>query len=413
MFDDIPRINLSKKYRWFIPVILVAVVTVSYLARMSVSVALPMISSEMDWTSAQEGSLGGILMGIFLVGYGLSNVFLGGYVDSYGPRPILVLSIVTWSLALSMGAFLGHIYWAFLLSRFLLGVGQGVLFPIASKVTGQWFSPSERARANSVYMAGGPLGVMLAPLIMRPIITETSWNLSFHMIGVLGFSLVIPVVLFVSSFPKDSTSSYKLQEKNTEEKKGGNLIQLLKDKKFQTILVGFIAMASLWWGITFWVPAYLVETHGLEFGEMTFWSSFVYMGAVASLILGSWISDVTGKRKLIITSSLLSSSLLIIIFTNLQVESTIMLMILLFLVFFAGQLGPPLFFTLLQFNYPQKYLGSATGAMNGIGNGMSVIGPILVGLVIYLTGSYDLGLSSLALIGIFGGLVFLLSGNEI
>jgi len=61
----------------------------------------------------------------------------------------------------------------------------------------------------------------------------------------------------------------------------------------------------------------------------------------------------------------------------------------------------------------QKFLGTATGAMNGLGNGVSVIGPISVGFVIYLTGSYDLGLSSLAVIGVLGGLILLLSKNEI
>jgi len=125
MFDKSPRLQLSKRYRWFISAILVIVVTVSYLARMSVSVALPMISGEMEWTSAQEGSLGGILMGIFLIGYGFSNVFFGRYVDRFGPRSLLVVSMVTWSAALALGALLGHLYWIFLLSRLLLGLAQG------------------------------------------------------------------------------------------------------------------------------------------------------------------------------------------------------------------------------------------------------------------------------------------------
>ncbi|MFP4142262.1 MAG: MFS transporter [Thermoplasmata archaeon] len=411
MFDKIPSIHLSKKYRWFISAILVTVVTVSYLARMSVSVALPMISGDMGWTSAQKGSLGGVLMGIFLVGYGFSNIYFGRYVDRFGPRFLLVLSMITWSLALGMGALMGHIYWIFLFSRLLLGVGQGVVFPVASKVTGQWFSPRERGRANSIYMAGGPLGVMLAPLIMRPIIINSTWELSFYTLGLIGFALLIPVILFVTSFPSDS----KKREENDESDgpDGNDLLKLVKDKEFQVILAGFIAMSSLWWGVTFWVPTYLVETQGLELSQMTFWSSFVYMGAVLSLILGSWISDITGKRKLIIVTSLFSASVMIVLFTNLNFESRSLVMISLFLVFFTGQLAPPLFFTLLQSKVPQKFLGSATGAMNGIGNGVSVIGPILVGFVIYLTGSYDYGLSSLAVIGVLGGIILLLSKNQI
>ena len=87
-------------------------------------------------------------------------------------------------------------------------------------------------------------------------------------------------------------------------------------------------------------------------------------------------------------------------------------MIVLFFVFFTGQLAPPLFFTMLQSKVPQEFLGSATGAMNGIGNGVSIIGPLSVGLVFSITGSYNYGLLSLAVIGTLGGVLLLLSKDE-
>ena len=58
----------------------------AYIARVNLSVALPFISDDYGWTSVEEGLYGGLLLGIFLVGYGVSNVILSPLVDRFGPR---------------------------------------------------------------------------------------------------------------------------------------------------------------------------------------------------------------------------------------------------------------------------------------------------------------------------------------
>ena len=405
MIKDKPNFHLSKKYRWIITFILVLTVIIGYLARMSVSVAFEPISNEMGWNTSEQGGLGGVLMGIFLVSYGFSNIFLSRYIDSYGPRIMLIFSISIWSIALVIGARFGSIYWIFIMSRLLLGIGQGVLYPTASKLTAQWYPPRERGRANSFYMSGGPLGVMLAPIIMGPIIVNASWEISFYTLAILGFAMLFPIILFLSSFPREEECEYNEER----EERNNKILFLFKKRDFQVILVGFIAIASIWWGITFWIPKYLLVTQGLKFNEMTFGATFVYFGAVISMILGSWISDITGNRKKIILFSLFSTSLMIIILTTIDLHSKISTIVILFFVFFTGQLAPPLFFTMLQLKVSSNFLGSATGIMNGVGNGVSVIGPVSVGAVVAVTGSYNYGLLSLSIIGVIGGIILALN----
>ncbi|MFW6041140.1 MAG: MFS transporter, partial [Thermoplasmatota archaeon] len=396
MFDITEKYKLSKKYKWVISLILVLSVVIGYFGRMSVSVALPNISQDFDWSSAQEGNLGGVLMGIFLISYGFSNVFLSKYIDKYGSKIILVVSITTWSSALVIGARFGYIYWVFLLSRLLLGLGQGVLYPVASKVTAQWFPPHERGRANSFYMSGGPLGVMFAPLIMRPIIESVSWEFSFYTLAILGTALLLPVILFLGSPPFEKYDRKEERDVN----KQNDMFEILKERNFQLLMVGFSTMTSIWWGLTFWIPTYLVKTQGLRLEEMAYGATFIYFGALLAMIIGSWISDITGKRRRIILFSLFATSLMILFLTNFNIGSSFVALIVLFIVFFTGQMAPPLFFTLLQSRVDNKYIGSATGVMNGIGNGISVIGPVSVGFVIALTSSYNYGMMSLAVIGI-------------
>jgi len=73
------------------------------------------------------------------------------------------------------------------------------------------------------------------------------------------------------------------------------------------------------------------------------------------------------------------------------------------MIFFTAQI---IFFTLIQVRISKELIGSATGLMNGIGNGLGIVGPILIGIIYGATHSYDLGILSLSIISIVGGLVF-------
>ena len=66
-----------------IALILFLTTLAAYIARVNLSVALPFISSDYGWTSAEKGLYGGLLLGIFLVGYGVSNVILSPLIDRF------------------------------------------------------------------------------------------------------------------------------------------------------------------------------------------------------------------------------------------------------------------------------------------------------------------------------------------
>lgn len=398
--------SLSRKYKTFILLLLFLSIVMGYIGRMSTSVALDNIASDMGWSSSQQGSLGGILLGIFLVSYGFSNIFFSPNIDKYGTKVSLTASISGWSIAIFLGAYFGGNYWIILISRLLLGLSQGVLFPVANKVTAGWFKESKRGRANSIFMSGGPVGVAIAPILMSPLIVFQSWEFSFYIVALMGFVLSIPIILFVRDTPKGSISFDKFQSKNLGIRKA--LIELARDRDFQVVLIGFTAVTTVWWGISLWIPTYLIEVHSLNISEMSYRAAIPYMGAVIGMIVGSWISDTKGHTKKIIMFSLFMSALTIGFLTIFPIPNVNIAIVILFFVFLFGQMAPPLFFTMLQDKVSGKTLGSATGLMNGIGNGVGVLGPVTVGGVVALTNSYNMGLLSLSLIAIFGLITFYL-----
>ena len=396
--------SLTKRYKTFILLLLFLSIVMGYIGRLSTSVALDNIAADMNWSSSQQGGLGGVLLGIFLVSYGFSNIFFSPNIDKYGTKITLTASISGWSFAIFLGAFFGGNYWVILFSRLLLGLAQGVLFPVANKVTAGWFEESKRGRANSIFMSGGPVGVAIAPILMSPLIVFQSWELSFYIVALMGFALSVPIILFVRDKPKGLIDFNVVKKRNLDIKK--SLINLIKGRDFQSVLIGFTAVTTVWWGISLWIPTYLIEVHDLNISEMSYRAAIPYMGAVIGMLIGSWISDTKGHTKKIIMSSLLMSALMIGFLTIFAIPHVNIAIFILFFVFLFGQMAPPLFFTMLQEEVSGERLGSATGLMNGIGNGVGVLGPVTVGGVVAITHSYNAGLLSLSIIALFGLITF-------
>ena len=56
----------------------------------------------------------------------------------------------------------------FMATRVLLGLAEGVHFPMMSQLTKTWFPLHERSRANGLWVAGIYLAVLSAPLALVP-----------------------------------------------------------------------------------------------------------------------------------------------------------------------------------------------------------------------------------------------------
>lgn len=395
------RRGLSSQHRWVILLLLFMTIMIAFIGRLSTSVALDAIGDDLVWSRAQTGFLGGVLMGIFLVSYGFSNVVFSPNIDKYGSKVVLTFSMAGCSFAVFLGAFYGHIYSLFLASRLLLGLAQGVLFPLATKVIAGWYTSEQRGRANSIFMVGAPIGVALAPIIMGPIIHIISWQMSFYLVAAMGFVLVVPIVLFIKDRPYNKDERpVKKDKKDIDLKKAFK--ELLADGDFRLIVVGFTTVNTVWWGTSLWVPTYLEQTTGVNISEMAYLAAIPYLGAIFGLLTGTKISEVKGNPNQVIMFSLFMTAVMIGILTFSPIPGIVMAIFLLSLVFFFGQLSPPLFFTKLQNTIDGEELGSATGLMNGIANTVGVLGPVTVGVVVALSGSYDIGILSIAAVSLIG-----------
>ena len=181
--------------RWVLPVVLLVSVVIAYLDRLNIALALPKIAKQYHWTAEQMDE-GGLLLSIFFIGYGIANIVFSPLAERFGPKRSLITAVTFFCLFTAMGGIVGHVYSVFLASRLLLGLGEGVHFPMNSKLIKTWFPVSERSRANGIWIAGVMIATIVAPLALVPIIGHFGWRAMFVGLGVMGMAVTLPLLYF-------------------------------------------------------------------------------------------------------------------------------------------------------------------------------------------------------------------------
>jgi sugar phosphate permease len=398
---------------WSMALIVFAVTLAAYIARVNVSVALPYISQDFGWDQVEAALYGGLLLGIFLAGYGISNIFLSPLVDHFGPRKSLLVAVACFSILTFLTGLVGLVFSFLIIARILLGFAQGIVYPSASKVTQAWFQPRRRSRVNALHLSAMEWSNLLVPIFLIPIIVLTDWRYAFFAVGILCAITLVPVFLKL----RDCPECERIRRHEHQQSLGELMRKAMKDLRAATKIKGILILSAsdaagnlVWWGISLWLPSYLFAV-GLTQDEVIWVASLPYLGGIAGLLIGSFLSDRTGKVIWITFAFQMAGALAVLLLIG--TTSTAGIMMVLTLLFFFIALFPPNAFTLLQGIAPQELMGSATGLMNGIAVGMGVFGPIILGMAVAATGSYSAGFIIMALMQLLSaGLLLWFRGSQ-
>src|SRR5262245_53954023 len=177
----IERAATASRIRLSILALITIGTMINYLDRTVISVAAPLLSSDLGLSAA----LMGVAFSAFSWTYAASQIPGGILLDRFGVRLTYYWSVTLWSVCtalqgLSMGL-------ASLVSaRLALGVAEAPAYPSNSRVLSMWFPQHERARATGVYSVGQYLGLaFLSPLLFW-ISGTFGWRALFVIVGVAG-----------------------------------------------------------------------------------------------------------------------------------------------------------------------------------------------------------------------------------
>ncbi len=124
-----------------------------YLERVCLSVAEVFIRQDLHLSRERMN----LVLGAFFWSYALGQVPAGWLSQRFGPRAMMTLYLIGWSV---FGVFiaLAQDFWTLFLARFLLGLSQAGAYPTAVLLVKRWVPDRSRGLANSVVAFGGRFG---------------------------------------------------------------------------------------------------------------------------------------------------------------------------------------------------------------------------------------------------------------
>jgi sugar phosphate permease len=340
-------------------------------------------------------ALFGMLMTGFFIPYGIASVFLGFTGDAFGPRRMLIAGSTVWgALMLVMGNLSS--YSSMLVSRILLGIAEGPQFSWILKIVSRWFPRSEHGRANTIWLAGSPLGAAIGFPLVIALVSTFGWRVTFYVLAAFSIIIMVPLLFLVV---KDRPPYRASEEDEQKSLRARDIWRdcgvFLKDLNFWLLTLCDCGELTYLWGLNSWLPAYLQEVRNFDIQHLGFYSSLPFILLFAGEILSGLLADRFGKRAILIFIGLAGAALLLYAGTVAADRTSAAIIIALSSGFFG--LAVPATYALAQRIVPAAVLASGTGVMNGIANTVGALAPFAVGVVISTTNDFNAGLMVLVI----------------
>ena len=390
--------------RWKIFWMLLLLISINYIDRASLSVAMPLISKEFHIGPAIEG----LLLSSFFWTYAFMQIPGGMLADRYGPRIVIAGATAGWGLFQALAAV--SIGWgSLLLTRLGLGVAEAPIYPAGGKLNGIWMTRNERGRGATLLDGGAPLGSALGGILISGLIAFLgSWRMSFVIAGVGTMVVGYFAWRFIRNHPSEhsgvnAAEIAHIEASHAKERAGepkeisGKPLEFFRYRSVWGMFFGWLCFNSLFYGLLTWMPTYLSKVHGLNIQQIGGAVFIMFFSGFIGELVGGWLADwwkasgAPESKVLRILFGFASIIATIAIYSVAEVKSPVVIVALLSTtLFFLRWCG--LYWCIPSILGTRDRVGFLGGVMNLGGNVAGIGVPIAVGLIVQATGSYYLAL---------------------
>ena len=376
-------------------------VFINYIDRGNLATAAPLIHDALRLNEQQLG----ILFSAFYPTYVLFMPATGWLAERFGAKRVLAAGITVWSVATFLTGFAGS-FATLLALRLLLGIGESVAFPCASKVLASAVEVARLGVANGVLGFGYLLGPAVGTLIGGLLMAHYGWRPVFIVFGALSLLWLWPWLRTRVDTPAGAAG---------ETVAPPALRLILRQRALWGAAVGHFASNYTYYFILSWLPLYLVKARGFSMGSMAMIASWAYLlNALSALGMGRlqdhWIR--MGRSTTLVYKGVmgLSHAVAMLCMAGMVLLPEYGSIASLFVFCLISGCSYPGIFAIPQIVAGPNATGSWVGLQNAAGNVAGMIAPAMTGWLVYQTGRYELAFALAAIVNIFGfiGWVFVL-----
>ncbi len=348
------------------------------------AMAIGQLRTYFGFNDATAGMLGTVT----LVMSGVGGILFGYLADRLGRTRALMGTIVVFSVA-SLGAATSQSVIQLMMWRALLGIGMGGEWASGAVLVSETWPAAHRNKAISIMQSGWAIGyifaAVLAALILgAPGATAEQWRWLF----VVG---VFPAVftLWIRRYVREPDA---WQRRNAEAARVNPFKVIfgtrLAGRAILIILLGSTVQFA-YWGIFFWLPAFLarpIDQGGAGMGVVGSlgWIIPVQVGAYLGYLTFGFIADRLGRRRTFVLF-MLGAAVLVPIYGQMA-RSPITLMLLGPVLGYFGHGYFSVFGSLVAEQFPAAVRATGQGTTYNIGRMAGAIAPYTIGAIATLPG---------------------------
>lgn len=381
--------------RWAGVLALMVVVGIAYMDRINVSLMIADNGFLHAFGLAGDRVAQGRLMTLFLVGYGISAWLLTPFLEAnLGVRGGLLASLALWTALTGASALTAGIA-VFLAWRFLLGTAEGPLFSLKTMYVREHFAQEEVGKPNAVSSLGINLGLAAGYPLVVALIAQFGWRGSLWALALINLLIGLPLVaLFVRAAPRAPRAV------RASHPSPATLFRTaLSTPHLPLIMLIEICTLSYLWGASTWLPTYLRVTRHFSLGAMSVFAGLPFVAGIAANLISGSLIDIMPVRRAptvfviggIAVAASVTAALLV---GNPYVAAAALVLA---GTFWAFQ-GPAIP-TLVQHVSAPGTVGSTYGLINGIGNLVAALMPMLMGAAMEAPGGESLARGFWLLVG--------------
>lgn len=374
-------------YGWIIVIIAFFSMAFWMGIRSSFSVFYARLVDEMGWGRAQAA----LAQSLGFVMYMVSVPFIGGLIDRFGPKKVIIPGVLLTGLGLMFCATIRGIFSLYIFYGVLVGLGISFISIVSySSILAHWFE-KRRGLASGIASSGMGVGTYLLVKLSERLITNFGWRWAFWGLGALTLLVLLPINgLFLKHKPlevgggPDGMGETRASMMTDEQRQ--RVSDILLTRPF-IICVLFASFSLLAIHITLIHNVRILMDRGITMEKAA--SALAMIGLLSSVfrVFWGWLSDKIGRKLAYTFGSLFL--LVSTVFLFAAAPQREFLLHLFVWTFGAGwAVTAPSFMAVLADLFKGERFGMIYGLFESLMYALSIVGVWLVGMIYDNKGTY-------------------------
>lgn len=392
--------NTSKhmsKYTWVILLFLFTSALINNVDKAIIGFASVPIMKELDLTATQWGIVGSSFYWLFAV----SAVVVGGLADTKNTKKILSWMSVVWA-AVQFGTLFVLSLPTLILTRVILGAGEGPASAVAASIIGKWLPKEKYGMGFACIFIGTALGPAIAAPLLMTLIEGYGWRSAFLAMGVIGLTWLVFWQIFGKDSPQASEKSsfQPIIKQDISNISWRQFFPTLLSRNFLFILLAGIVAYWLLAVKLIWFPNYFANVREFN-GSLLKWAvSLPFLFSAIAQISVALLSDrlyrktnnVRKSRVYVAGFCMVLSAIGLFLAT--VVSNDIYSMLLFSLSPGLTTVSLTLLPAVLMATVNEKNIGKAQGVFTAFSTMASIVAPIIFGAIVQNAANNSIGFTN-------------------